>query len=156
MAEKIQDLSSVTTNEVKNIGAKRNSLRRKIVRLNAIACNNCNRPDFDMELAMNKSQDELQALGATGGLQEMLVAQMLSVHRLQQLSIATVTEAEHPSIKQYFTNTAIKLANTFVQQANLLSRLQGNGGQKIIVEHVDVHSGGQAIVGNINGGIPHP
>lgn len=151
MIEKNQDISTTITKEISKSNNEKNQLTNRIIRLNALACNNYNREDFDIDLAMNKSQGELKALCAAGGLQEMLAAQMLSVHRLQQLSIASVTEAEHPSIKQYFTNTAIKLANTFVQQANLLSRLQGNGGQKIIVEHVDVHSGGQAIVGNITG-----
>jgi hypothetical protein len=49
-------------------------------------------------------------------------------------------------------NTAIKLSNTFVQQAALLAKLQGGGAQKIVVERVDVHQGGQAIVGSIQGG----
>lgn len=40
-----------------------------------------------------------------------------------------------------------------LQQATLLAKLQGGIGQKIIVEHVDVHQGGQAIVGNIQGGL---
>ncbi|KTD31197.1 hypothetical protein Lmor_2804 [Legionella moravica] len=49
------------------------------------------------------------------------------------------------------TNAIVKLANCFVQQTNILAKLQGVGGQKIIVERVDVHQGGQAIVGNIQG-----
>ena len=40
-----------------------------------------------------------------------------------------------------------------MQQANTLAKLQGVGGQKIIIERVDVHQGGQAIVGNIQGGM---
>lgn len=54
-------------------------------------------------------------------------------------------------LKKYYTNAAIKLANCFTQQANILAKLQGIGGQKIIVERVDVHQGGQAVVGNIQG-----
>lgn len=52
---------------------------------------------------------------------------------------------------KYYTNTAIKLANTFSQQANLLHKLQGNSNQKMTVERVHVHDGGQAIVGNVQG-----
>jgi hypothetical protein len=36
--------------------------------------------------------------------------------------------------------------------SNALAKLQGVGGQKIVVERVDVHQGGQAVVGNIQGG----
>ncbi len=43
------------------------------------------------------------------------------------------------------------LTNCFTQQVGVLAKLQGIAGQKIVVEHVDVHSGGQAIVGNIHG-----
>jgi hypothetical protein len=150
MTEKNKAISNTETKKIKKVKAERNLLTKKIVRLNALACNNHNRQDFDIELAMNKSHDELQVLGAIGGLQEMLAAQMLSVHRLQQLSIAMVIEADYPSIKQYFTNTAIKLANTFVLQANLLTRLQGHESQKVTVEHVHVYPGGQAVVGHIN------
>ena len=79
---------------------------------------------------------------------------MLSIHYLQQISIAMVNKTLSNNAGQYFTNTAIKLANTFVQQANLLSRLQGCGGQKIVVEHVEVNSDGQAVICNINRGSP--
>ena len=45
-----------------------------------------------------------------------------------------------------------RLANCFVQQANMLTKLQGIAGQKITVERVVVNQGGQAVVGNIQGG----
>ncbi len=54
-------------------------------------------------------------------------------------------------LKKYCTNTTVKLANCFVQQVNILAKLQGVGGQKIIVERVEVQQGGQAVVGNIQG-----
>lgn len=73
-------------------------------------------------------------------------------HDLQQESMTYAngcSVSDHDS-KQYFTNTAIKLANTFCTQAQLLAKLQGVGGQKIVVERVDVSHGGQAVIGNIN------
>ncbi len=156
MTNQPKEVITIAEQNISNLGNAQKKLTRRVVRLNALACNNYHREDFDIELAMKKSQDELTALNAAGGLQEMLAAQMLSIHRLQQLSIAMVTECDHPSFKQYLTNASIKLANTFTQQANLLSRLQGNGGQKIIVEHLDIHDGGQAVVGHITGGRTTP
>ena len=60
---------------------------------------------------------------------------------------------DNHELKQYFTNATVKLANCFVQQANMLAKLQGAGLQKIIVERVEVHQGGQAVVGNVQSGM---
>jgi len=90
-------------------------------------------------------------MGVNDGLQAMLAAQMLSIHELQQRTMAYANASDNLELKRYCTNTTVKLANCFVQQANILAKLQGIGGQKIIVERVDVHQGGQAVVGNIQG-----
>jgi uncharacterized protein YcbX len=42
-----------------------------------------------------------------------------------------------------------KLARTFASQVEALNRHRGKGQQKVTVEHVHVHEGGQAIVGNV-------
>lgn len=81
----------------------------------------------------------------------MLATQLLSIHRLQQESMAFANACDSMYSKQYYTNAAIKLSNCFAQQALLLAKLQGVGSQKIIVERVDVHQGGHAIVGSIQG-----
>ncbi len=110
------------------------------------------REDFDMDEEIKKSEQALHALNVAGSLQQMLAAQMISIHRMQQMSMAHAVGSTRMENERYFSNTAIKLANCFVQQATLLARLQGDGGQKIIVERVDVHQGGQAVVGSIHGG----
>ena len=43
-----------------------------------------------------------------------------------------------------------KLARTFASQVVALKRYRSKGEQKMIVEHVTVNEGGQAIVGNVN------
>jgi len=47
---------------------------------------------------------------------------------------------------------ANKLSRTYAQQMDTLQRYRGKGQQKMTVEHVHVHAGGQAIVGNVAGG----
>ena len=42
-----------------------------------------------------------------------------------------------------------KLARTFASQVEALKRYRSKGEQKMIVEHVTVNEGGQAIVGNV-------
>ncbi|MFT4060019.1 MAG: hypothetical protein QM652_10780 [Legionella sp.] len=124
---------------------------RRIVHNAALASNNVSSEKFDLENAKSKCAQGLSALDVQGGLQSMLAAQMLSIHQLQQTSMIYANATDNMESKQYYTNTAIKLANCFVQQANVLARLQGMG-QKITVERVDVHNGGKAVVGNIRMG----
>lgn len=120
-------------------------------KLAAVACSDYKSASFDMDEAVTDVRLGLKALNATEGLQEMVANQMLSIHHLQQISAALANASDHNSNRQYYTNSAVKLANCFIQQATLLAKLQGVGGQKIVVEHVEVHQGGQAVVGNING-----
>jgi hypothetical protein len=46
-------------------------------------------------------------------------------------------------------NLAVKLLRTFAAQTEALQRYRGKGQQKVTVEHVLVHTGGQAIVGSV-------
>ena len=43
----------------------------------------------------------------------------------------------------------MKLLRTFAAQVEALQRYRGKGQQKVTVEHVHVHAGGQAVVGTI-------
>jgi hypothetical protein len=47
---------------------------------------------------------------------------------------------------------ANKLSRTHATLLEALNRHRGKGQQKVTVEHVHVHDGGQAIVGNVEGG----
>jgi hypothetical protein len=55
-------------------------------------------------------------------------------------------------------NQANKLSRTYVVLLDALNRHRGKGQQKVTVEHVHVHSGGQAVVGMVGppGGGAHP
>ena len=124
---------------------------QRIIHNNATATHDIRSDKFNLEQAKQKSRNAMSAMGVNDGLQAMLVAQMLSIHELQQRTMAYANACDDLELKKYCTNTTVKLANCFVQQANILAKLQGVGGQKIIVERVEVHQGGQAVVGNIQG-----
>jgi len=54
-------------------------------------------------------------------------------------------------------NQANKLSRSFATLLEALNRHRGKGQQKVVVEHVHVHAGGQAIVGAVQaprGGAP--
>lgn len=155
MSERNKDIVGVNQNHGVKVDHERNNqqLTARICKLNALTFNNLTCDDFDLDKAMSQSEGDLMALGATEELQEMLASQLLSIHQLQQSSIAIANKMLlREDARYYYINAAIKLTNCFTQQANLLSKLQGNGAQRIVVERVDVHNGGQAIVGNVNGG----
>ena len=146
-------INETATIKARDMGAAKDNhalFTKKIVRLNALAAA-FKGDDSDMEKAEEESKIGLSALNANGAFQEMLAAQMLSIHHLQQVSMAMANQTTHMGARQSFANNGIKLANVFVQQANLLSRLQGSGGHRITVERVDVHQGGQAVVGSVIG-----
>ena len=127
------------------------AFQNKVIQYNALTCR-FGGGNFDSKTAISESQDSLIALGAQGGLQEMLAAQLTTLHVLQQSTAAlaqTSTLVEH---KICYINAAVKLTNSFAQIAGLMSKLQGKGNQKIVVEHLEVKNGGQALVANINRG----
>ena len=131
--------------------SQQDKFTRNIIHDATLASNNIKSEKFDLEKAKSLCIEGIAALGAQNGLESMLAAQMLSIHQLQQSSMAYANASDNLGLKKYYTNSAIKLSNCFVQQANILAKLRGIGGQKIIVERVDVHQGGQAVVGNIQG-----
>lgn len=91
------------------------------------------------------------SLGAKGLQEHLLSTQLLGIHDLQQklLSYASRTMS-YPEENQYYINAVTKLSNVFVSQVTLLQKLQGQSQQKVTVEHLHIHGGAQAIVGQVN------
>jgi hypothetical protein len=52
-------------------------------------------------------------------------------------------------VRDCHLNQANKLSRTYSTLVETLNRQRGKGQQKVTVEHVQVHEGGQAIVGNV-------
>lgn len=91
------------------------------------------------------------ALGAKGLLQNMLVMQLLGVHELQQKLLAYASRSlNYPEDNQYFVNAISKLSHLYCTQVTLLQKLQGQSQQKVVVEHLHINKGAQAIVGQVN------
>ena len=105
-----------------------------------------NEKDLNFMLSMVKGVEPRDQIEA------MLAAQMAAVHN------ATMTYAKRLNIADTFMEseaaeqTFNKLARTFTTQMTALKQYRTGGQQKMTVEHVHVHDGGQAIVGNVQGG----
>ncbi len=90
---------------------------QNIVRDATLATHNFRDEHFDFDNAKQLSNEGLSALGTKEGLQSMLIAQMLSVHKLQQTSMAFANAAGDLHLQRYYTNAAIKLTNCFTHVA---------------------------------------
>jgi len=84
-------------------------------------------------------------------LETMLISQMIQVNSAagKCMKLAFLKDQTQQA-RELNVNLATKLQRTFVSQIEALQKLRGKGGQKVTVEHVNVHEGGQAIVGNVN------
>jgi hypothetical protein len=60
-----------------------------------------------------------------------------------------MTDGQNPEARRENLVHAGKLSRTFATLLEALNRHRGKGQQKMMVEHVHVHSGGQAVVGMV-------
>ncbi len=79
-----------------------------------------------------------------------MAVQMVCVHNLAMkfLENAAVKEQTSHGIELY-TGRANQLLRTFTAQVETLKKYRSKGEQHCTVEHVHVHSGGQAVVGTV-------
>ena len=100
----------------------------------------------------------LLGIGPSDELEGMIAVQLLAAHNA---TVECYRRAMHND--QTFEgwrenlNQANKLSRTYATLLEALNRHRGKGQQKVTVEHVHVHSGGQAVVGTVEapgGGIP--
>jgi hypothetical protein len=95
----------------------------------------------------------LIGIGPSDELEGMLAAQLIGCHNasMECYRRAMIGEQTFEGRKENL-NQANKLSRTFATLLESLNRHRGKGQQKVTVEHVHVHEGGQAIVGNVEGG----
>ena len=89
-------------------------------------------------------------IGPKDELEGMLAAQLIACHNasMECYRRAMLREQTFEG-RQENLNQASKLSRTYATLLETLNRHRGKGQQKVTVEHVHVHEGGQAIVGNV-------
>ena len=93
-----------------------------------------------------------RGIGPRDELEAMLAAQMVTTHTLAMRFLGSTSPAQYPNVViDSNLNRGTKLLRTFLMQLEALNRHRSKGEQKMVVEHVHVHSGGQAIVGPVTG-----
>lgn len=90
------------------------------------------------------------ALNPGDEIERMLMNQMLAMNGLALRSTLRAHNSEYVQQTESFIAQANKCSRTFAVLVDTLSRHRGKTSeQKVTVEHVHVHEGGQAIVGNV-------
>ncbi len=85
-------------------------------------------------------------------VESMLAAQMAAVHMATMTFARRLSHVENIAQQDSAERAFNKLARTFTAQVEALKRYRTGGEQRVVVEHVHVHQGGQAIVGTVNRG----
>jgi hypothetical protein len=101
---------------------------------------------------INRALAAVTGIGARDETEGMLATQMVATHFAAMSVLRRLTGSETVRQQDSNGNLAVKLLRTFTMQVEALQRYRGKGQQKVTVEHVHVHAGGQAIVGAVNPG----
>jgi hypothetical protein len=90
----------------------------------------------------------LVGIGPKDELEGMIAAQMIAAHSaaMECYRRAMIGEETFEGRRENL-NQANKLSRTYATLLEALNRHRGKGQQKVTVEHVHVHAGGQAVVG---------
>lgn len=130
---------------------------------------------LNMNGVIDLGVDAAKTIDAANSIEKMLVHQLAAVHDAGMRFLVDAKDAagksatrvfenkNYPDTAQKYTDIAVKLGNmaarmfdTYRQGVDALTRLKREGKQVIVVQHVHVSEGGQAVVaGNMSGpGVP--
>jgi hypothetical protein len=102
------------------------------------------------ELSMNAALAMIEAAAPKDEIEAALAVQMACTHTaamavLAKLDVAFATERRVAA----FGSAAARLMRAYAMQVEILRRLRNGGQQFVRVEHVHIHDGGKAIIGNV-------
>ena len=94
-------------------------------------------------------------MGPCNLTEAMLAGQMLTANTAAQRFLAkALVDGQSTEGIDRNVNRATRLMRVFMEQVEVMQRLKGRTGQqRVVVEHVNVHRGGQAIVGAVMGAL---
>lgn len=93
----------------------------------------------------------LQAIHPKNEMEAMLAAQMIAIHNAAMECFRRAMHSQQPMENRDINlKHATKLTKAYGSLLETLNKHRGKGHQKMTVEHVHVHNGGQAIVGQVS------
>ena len=107
--------------------------------------------DADEE-AINFALAVIAGIEPKDELETMLAMQMVAIHLATMTFTRRLAHVETLDQQHGSERALNKLARTFAMQLEALKRYRTGGEQKVVVQHVNVNDGGQAIVGTVDRG----
>lgn len=101
------------------------------------------------EADLNEMFSVVRGIGPTDAVEVMLAVQMAAVHQASIQAARRLGQADTLDQQDSASSMLNKLMRTFTMQVEALKRHRSAGDQKVVVEHVHVYPGGQAVVGNV-------
>lgn len=93
----------------------------------------------------------VHGIGPKDAVEGMLSAQMAALHDLAMVSMRHAARAERQDTLERAVRNATKLQGAFLAAVDGLKRWRGGTTvQRVVVEHVEVHAGAQAVVGAVS------
>ncbi len=102
---------------------------------------------FNTETLLTMFQD----IKPRDGIEGLLAAQMVATHNAAMDCLRRAANGQSLKDREQNLKFAAKLLSISTRQIETLNKHRGKGQQKMTVEHVHVESGGQAVVGHIEG-----
>lgn len=141
------------TGKLKSIGGSRSDHWNNIISNQTIRTLWLTHSDAgEIEDARRAAVEALIGMSPRDEFEGMLAAQLLACHNasMECYRRAMLGEQTFEGRRENLSQAG-KLSRTYAALLETLNRHRGKGQQKVTVEHVHVHEGGQAIVGNVEG-----
>lgn len=98
-------------------------------------------------------QAMVQGIGPIDEIESLLAVQMAAIHSATMMMAGRLRAEKRIDVSESYERSLNRLARTFTAQVEALKRHRTRGVQKVIVQHVQVNEGGQAVVaGEMNRG----
>ena len=98
----------------------------------------------------NAALAAVDAIRPADEIEAMLAVQMVATYETAMDMLMRAKHADPMPTLQEYGSLAVKLLRTYTTQVEALARLRRGGEQRVIVQHVNVNEGGQAIVGAVS------
>lgn len=108
--------------------------------------------EFAQGTHLNAALAAIDAMEPANEMEAMLLAQMAATHAMAMDMLIQARQTQRADHTTTYGSLAMKLMRTYAVQVETFAKLRRRGEQTVRVEHVHVHAGGQAIVGNVGYG----
>jgi hypothetical protein len=105
---------------------------------------------------LNNAVVSINDIKPKDAVEAMLASQMVATHNAAMQNLARANGLLSSKVYKEIElggksfNVANKLSRTYTMQIEALQRYRGKGAQKMVIEHVNINSGGKAIIGSID------